>query len=297
MHKPSRETAAIDHVAPISIDILTVFLLIGSATLLVVLAWSVLVHWAEAYLQPDSYYTYGPGIPFVVAFMLWHRRNALGSAFKKPDYKALLLLTPAVAILLIAQKHEVAALASFGLLLTLWGGIWLILGGQWVRAAAFPLAFLLWMVPWPGPLLHEATFSSQQLCTVLSDRLLHLLSFQTTLSGNVISMDNFALFVDEPCSGFRLLLTLMMISAAFTWLTEGPLRWRVVLFACSFPLSIADNVVRLTTLAIVGESFGAHVERAIHDVSGLVTVALGLVFMFVLARRFGCRTFAQLPLL
>ncbi len=269
----------------------------GAAAALLALAWPVLVPWTSAYLQPNSYYAYGPVIPAIVALMLWHRREALRSVPKAPDYKALLLLLPALGLMLIGEKHDLIAVASLGFLLTLWSGVWLVLGLKWVRAAAFPLAFILWMAPLPGPILHEATFSSQQLCTVLANQTLHLLTFQTSLSGNVITLENFALFVDEPCSGFRLLLTLLMVSAAFAWLADGPPRRRLVLFACSFPLAIVVNVVRLTVLAVVGESFGARAEHTIHDPSGLLMVALGLVALFAIARRIGCRTFAGLPLL
>ncbi len=283
--------------SPAAPDASTLLLLAGALALLVVLAWPVLTQWISAYLQPDSYYAYGPVVPFIVGLMLWHRRKALGAVPKTPSYGAMLLLLPALALLLIGEKQEIIAVGSLGLMLSLWSGAWLVLGGRWVRAAAFPLAFLVWMAPLPGPLLHSATFGSQQLSTVLADKTLHLLSFQTVLQGNVITLESFQLFVDEPCSGFRLLLTLLVVSAAFAWLADGPPLRRLALFAFSLPLAIAVNVARLTVLAVVGESFGAHAEHAIHDPSGLMMVALGLVVLFALARRIGCRTFAGWPLL
>jgi len=277
-------------------DSLTLALLAVSAAALGVAAWPVLSQWLFAYFQPNSFYVYGPAIPPLVGLMLWHRRDALRAVPKSPAYGALLLLLPSLAFMELGVKHELLAVASLGLLLSIWSSLWLMLGRRWMGAAAFPLLFLAWMDPLPGPLLHEATFGSQQLSTELTNRLLHLLSFSTNLHGNVITLDSFSLFVEEPCSGFMLLLTLLVISSAFAWLADGPQSRRLTLFALSLPLAIADNVFRLTVLAVVGDSFGASAEHVIHDPSGLMVVGLGLLVLFGIARRMGCRTFAGLPL-
>ena len=275
----------------------TIALLAVSAGTLGFVAWTVLKQWIWAYLEPNSFYVYGPAIPFLVAVMLWHRRDVLRAVPKAPSYAALPVLFASLGVLLVGVKHELLAIGSLGLLCSVWSGVWLMLGGRFFRAAWFPLLFLAWMAPLPGPLLHEATFGSQQLSTELTDRFLHVLQFPTVLHGNVITLDSFSLFVEEPCSGFMLLLTLLVISSAFAWLADGgpPVR-RLWLFAFSLPLAIADNVFRLTLLAVVGDSFGARAEHVIHDPSGLAVVGLGLLVLFWIARRMGCRTFAGLPL-
>ncbi len=274
----------------------TVVLLTVSTGMLTLVAWTVLKQWVWAYLEPNSFYVYGPAIPLLVAVMLWHRRAALRAVPKTPSYAALPALVASLGVLLVGVKHELLAIASLGLLCAVWSAVWLVGGGRFFRAAWFPLLFLAWMAPLPGPLLHEATFGSQQLSTELTNRFLHVLQFPTVLHGNVITLESFSLFVEEPCSGFMLLLTLLVISSAFAWLADGPQPRRLLLFALSLPLAIADNVFRLTLLAVVGDSFGARAEHVIHDPSGLAVVGLGLLVLFWIARRMGCRTFAGLPL-
>ncbi len=274
----------------------TLALLAVSAVVFAGVSWGIVSQWISAYLAPNSFYVYGPAIPALVGLMLWHRRDALKSVPKTPGYAALPALLGSLGLLLLGQKRELLAVASLGVLLSGWSAVWLLLGRRFVRAALFPLGFLAWMAPLPGPLLHEATFGSQQLSTELTNRFLHLLQFPTVLHGNVITLDSFSLFVEEPCSGFMLLLTLLVISSAFAWLADGPPVRRGLLFALSLPLAIADNVFRLTLLAVVGDSFGARAEHAIHDPSGLAVVGLGLIVLFWTARRLGCRTFAGLPL-
>jgi exosortase len=274
----------------------TFALLAVSAIIAVVTARVVLTQWFSAYFALNSFYVYGPAIPFLVGGMFWHRRDALRAVPKAPSFAALPALIGSLGLLLLGIKHDLATVASLGLLGVVWSGVWLMLGSGFVRAAAFPLLFLAWMDPLPGPLLHEATFGSQQLSTDLTNHLLHILQFPTVLHGNVITLDSFSLFVEEPCSGFMLLLTLLVISSAFAWLADGSQSRRLLLFALSLPLAITDNVFRLTLLAIVGDSFGARAEHVIHDPSGLAVVGLGLLVLFWIARRMGCRTFAGLPL-
>lgn len=274
------------------LDWLTLAPFAAAAVLLTALAWPVLRFWGYEYTKPESYYGHAPLIPLIVALMLWHRREALRAVPKVPALGALALLLPALALLVFAIKTQAEALESTGLLLTIWGGVWLALGTRFVRAAAFPLAFLWLMAPLPGPVLNDSTLQIQMLSTVLADHLLHLMTFGTTLVGNVIQMEDYSLFVDVPCSGFKLLLALLTFSAAFAYLVDGKPARRCLLFAFSLPLSLLVNGVRIALIGVVGECVGAGAAHVFHDWSGLITLVLGFTALFGLAKGLGCRTFA-----
>ena len=271
-------------------------LLAAALGLMASVCWGTVLHWISEYTAPESYYAHAPAIPFLVGLMLWYRRTALAEVRKQPCYGALALLGPALGLQILATKLEMPAVMSLGFLLTLWSSVWLVLGTAFVRAAAFPLGFLVLMAPLPGPLLSEGTFAIQQASTQLADRLLHLLMFPTTLVGNVITLDNYQVFVDVPCSGFKLLLALVTCNAALAYLLDGPGSRRLALFLFSLPLSLAINAVRLTLLCIVGECFGTRAGALFHDWDGLLTVGGGVVVLLFVARRMGCRTFAGWPL-
>jgi len=264
----------------------------AATVLLGILAWPVLRFWAYEYGKPESYYSHAPLIPLIAGLMLWHRRSALAAAAKQPALSALGLLLPGLALLVFALKIQAEALESTGLLLTATAGVWLVLGSAFVRAAWFPLGFLWLLAPLPGPVLNEATQRAQMLSTVLADKLLHLMSFGTTLTGNVIQMEDYSLFVDVPCSGFKLLLALLTFSAAFAFLVDGSLPKRLALFAFSLPLSLLVNSVRIALIGVVGECVGAPAAHVFHDYSGLITLTLGFAVLFSLAKGLGCRTFA-----
>jgi exosortase len=262
------------------------FLLLG------ILAWPVLRFWAYEFTKPESYYSHAPLIPLIAGLMLWHRRTALAAVPKVPALAALVLLVPALALLVFAIKVEAEALESTGLLLTITAGVWLVLGPAFVRAAAFPLAFLWLMAPLPGPVLNDATLHAQMLSTVFANDLLHGLGFSTTLIGNIIQMEDYSLFVDVPCSGFKLLLAMLTFSAAFAYLVDGAPVRRMALFLFSLPLSLLVNSVRIALIGVVGECVGTPAAVVFHDWSGMITLTLGFVVLFGLAKGLGCRTFA-----
>lgn len=264
----------------------------AAAILLAALAWPTLRFWNYEYTKPESYYQHAPLIPFLAALMLWHRRDALKAVLKAPAPAALLLLLPALALLVFATKIQAEALESTGLLLTITSSVWLVLGGRFVRAAAFPLGFLWLMAPLPGPVLNDSTQRMQMASTVLGDRLLHLMTFPTTRVGSVIEMENYSLWVDVPCSGFKLLLSLLTFSAAFAFLVDGSPARRLGLFLFSLPLALLVNSVRVALIGVVGECVGASAAHVFHDWSGLIVLVLGFFALFGLAKGLGCRTFA-----
>ena len=263
-----------------------------AAVLLGALAWPVLRFWAYEYAKPESYYGHAPLIPLIAALMLWHRRTALAAVPKTPAIFALILLIPALALLVFAIKIQAEALESTGLLLTVTAAVWLALGTAFVRAAWFPLAFLWLMAPLPGPVLNDATLHAQMLSTVFANDLLHAMTFSTVLTGNVIQMEDYSLFVDVPCSGFKLLLALLTFSAAFAYLVDGAPARRLALFLFSLPLSLLVNSVRIALIGVVGECIGSPAAHVFHDWSGLITLTLGFAVLFALAKGLGCRTFA-----
>lgn len=264
--------------------------------LLCAIAAPVLGFWWWEYSQPESYYAHAPAIPFIVGLMLWYRRKDLIAAPKRPAAWAAPLVAASLALLVFAVKRELEAVESTAFLLVIWTSVLMTLGPALFRAAAFPLLFLALMAPLPGPLLRDATFGMQNLSTTLAYKILRLCMFDAARSGNVITMDNFSLSVDVPCSGFKLLLAMTTFSAAFAYLVNGSVKKRLTLFLIALPLSLLVNSVRVALIGIVGDCLGAPTAHVFHDWSGMITVVLGFVVLFTLAKVLGCRTFAGWPI-
>ncbi len=266
------------------------------AGLLVTLAVPMLRWWYWEYTKPESYYGYAFFVLPLVAIMLWHKRDALFSAPPAPTPAALVIVAPALFLLVMALKMEMQAVMSSAFLLALTGGLWFALGGRWMRAALFPLLFLWLLAPLPGPVLNDLTLGAQQTSTVGAYLILKVIGLHPSHLGNMIHLDNYTLNVDVPCSGFKLLLSLLTFSAAFAFLTDTTLVKRWGLFLMSLPLSILVNSVRIALIGLVGEAMGSTAATTFHDWSGLICLMLCMALLFGGAKALGCRTFAGQPI-
>lgn len=265
---------------------------IGALALFAVLIQPMLAAWLLEYDKPGSYYAHAPLIPFIIVLMFWARRESVRAVPKAPAPVAALVLVPALALFVFASKSFALSLMSMAFLLIVWSGTWLALGTRFVRAFWAPLLFLSLMVPLPAPVLNDATLKLQMTSTLFADKLLHLMTFHTVLHGNIIQMDNFPLFVDVPCSGFKTLVSLLTFSAAFAYLVDGTRNRRFILFLLSIPLALVINSVRIALIGVVGECINDHAAHVFHDWSGIFTLILGFTALFSIAKAFGCRTFA-----
>jgi exosortase/archaeosortase family protein len=102
--------------------------------------------------------------------------------------------------------------------------------------------------------------------------------------------------VDVPCSGFKLLLSLLTLSAGFSYLTDMRPGRKWALFLLSLPLSVVINTVRIAIIGVIGACIGASTAERLHDASGLFALVLCMAVLFGIARGLGCRRFAGLPL-
>lgn len=264
--------------------------------LLIALAFPVLRWWFWEYTKPESYYGYALFVPALVGVMVWHDRVKLRAIPMRRSPAALFFLVPLLGLLVLAMKADMEAVMSTAFLLGIVASVWFVAGTRFVRAAAFPLAFLFTMAPLPGPLLNDATLGLQRISTGGAAFLLKILGFAPHQEGNLIRMSNFLMEVDVPCSGFKLLLCLMTFSAAFAYLSDTTRVRQTALFAVALPLSLVLNAVRITLFGIVGECLGASAAHAFHDWSGFIMLALCMVALFGFAKGLGCRKFAGLPL-
>lgn len=264
---------------------------------LTALALPMLKWWRWEYTKPDSYYGYATFVPAIVAFMLWARRKELAAAPKAPFKPALVLTGVFLALLLVAVKQEMQAVMSGAFLLTIFCATWSLIGTRAVKGPAlFPLLYLWLMAPLPGPLLNDLTLNVQRLSTIGAAKLLTILFFHPVQDGNIIRMENFTLHVDVPCSGFKLLLTLLTFSSAFAYLTDTTLLKRWALFLWSLPLSVFVNSVRIMMIGVVGECIGSDAAHTFHDWSGMISLVLCAALLFGTAKALKCRTFAGQPI-
>jgi len=128
----------------------------------------------------------------------------------------------------------------------------------------------------------------------VAEQFLRLSGYDVIRYGNQInSMDlPQPLLVGSPCSGLRLLISLITFSWFFTYMIDGP-RWKkAVLMLFSLPLAVFINSLRITMIGYAGFWTGSHeAMTTFHDYSGYIGLVICFIILFGLARLMRMRQF------
>ena len=155
-----------------------------------------------------------------------------------------------------------------------------------LRAVALPLAFLLFAVPIPAPLLLAILFKLQLWTATYAGYLLYVIGEPALVSGDQILRATQTFQVVEGCSGMRTIETLAMLTLLLIDLF-GRRGWHAAILLLATPVvAFALNGVRVLTLIL-----NPHSEVvSIHNLQGIALLLVGLLVIaamdFLMERRF-----------
>jgi exosortase len=245
------------------------------STLVLIMYASVLASLAQQWWN-DPNYSYGFFVPLFAAYVLWssrHRRLALPL---RPKNFGLAIMILAIALRVLGMLGAELFTVRLSLLILICGIVLFLAGSSVLRVMAFPISYLLFMIPLPAIIYYQLTMPLQLWASRLGASGLVALGIHTVREGNLLFLPNCTLNVVEACSGIRSLLSLLAAVVAYAYLAE-PITWkRVVLAIASIPIAIATNGLRLVATGVLSYYFGPAVD------SGLIHLFLGLAF-FALA--------------
>ena len=166
-------------------------------------------------------------------------------------------------------------------------GVFVMAGGLKVlRWAGWPIAFLVFIVPLPGPLDAHLSGRLQTVATRSSTFLLQTAGMKAEHVGNDIYIGDATspLQVEPACSGLRMLTIFGAISFAVALLCGRPLWQRIVILMSWIPIALVVNMFRITLTGVIYVIIrGTHEElqHVFHTLWGWVMMPMALGLMFV----------------
>lgn len=230
----------------------------------------------------DPQYSHGYLVPAFAIALLWIRRERMPELPLRPDYLGIGLVLAGITMRLVGTYYFFAWFDAASLIVCL-AGLCLATGGVPAWRWAWPsLAFLMFMVPLPHRLAVAMTDPLQRTATLASTFLLQTAGLPAVADGNVIHLNEVELGVVEACSGLRMLMIFIALSAGVVLVIHRPLWEKLVLLASATPIAIVTNVVRITATGILHETAGRAIADAVfHDLAGwlMMPFALGLLWL------------------
>jgi exosortase len=236
--------------------------------------WRLVRQWDA---DPDM--GHGFFVPLVAGYIVWQKRAELQALEPAPNWWGLAVVLYGGLQLWIATMGAELFLARTAFVISIIGVVLLLGGTAWVRALAFPLFLLFFMIPIPTVVYNSITFPLQILASRVSTEALSLMQIPVLREGNVLELAEQKLSVVEACSGIRSLLSLTFLSLVYGYFFETKVWMRVLLFVSTIPIAIVANASRVTLTGVLTEYKPELAEGFFHTASGWVIfmVALGIL--------------------
>ncbi|HMC24876.1 MAG TPA: exosortase [Candidatus Udaeobacter sp.] len=245
------------------------------------------------YAARSDLYSYILLIPFVSAYLLYLRRDQLPKNYVIDVPVTIAFLVTGVATLAFACWLDFAGQPPAGnariiqltlsFLCCLAAGGFFFFGRDWMRAAAFPLSYLIFMVPMPDAMAEALESASKYASAEVANVLFHLSGTPILRAGRVFQLPTITIEVAQECSGIRSSWVLLMTSilAANLFLKTS---WRrIVLVAFIIPLGILRNGFRILVIGLLCVNLGPQmIHSPIHTRGGPVFFVLSLIPLFLL---------------
>jgi exosortase C (VPDSG-CTERM-specific) len=245
-----------------------------------------------SYVAGSQLHSYTLLVPFVSAYLLYLRRDQLPR--KRTTDFPLTFVSLAAGLGLFVLTHALQfagraptintriVLLTLSFLCCLGAGGFFFFGGAWMQAAAFPLAYLIFMVPMPDAMADALETASKSASAEVANLLFHLSGTPFLRGGNIFQLPNITIEVAQECSGIRSTWVLFMTSilAANLFLKT---RWRrFVLVAFVIPLAILRNGFRILVIGLLCVNIGPQmIHSLIHRRGGPVFFVLSLIPFFL----------------
>lgn len=228
---------------------------------------------------------HGPIILAVAAWLAWRKRQALADlpAASAPGLAwplfvlamAMYVLGRSQAVLLFEVGSKIPLLAALLLLFR---------GRRGLKLMAFPLFFLLFMVPLPMTLVAAVTTPLKSAVSAVAADLLYAVGYPVGRAGVILTVGPYQLLVADACAGLNSMFTLEALGLLYmNIMNYQSLRRNVFLAIAIIPISFFANIIRVMILVLVTYHFGDEAGQGfVHGFAGMVLFLVALTLILLL---------------
>lgn len=222
-----------------------------------------------------SDYTHAYFVLPVFFFLLWRKRTLVKTLVLKArqgnNFPGIFIFLFGIYIFIIGWRHNYIFLTTVSLLPVLYGLIMYLHGSEVAKALSFPVFYLILLAPLPIGVIDSVTLPMRYGVSMATDSILRFFEYPIIREGLLLSIDNVDLFMGQPCSGFRSLITMLSLAVVYVYISSVSLPNKFILVSSVLPLSLLGNLIRVIILCLITYYFGeAAGQGFFHTFSGIV---------------------------
>jgi exosortase len=235
----------------------------------------------------DDNYSHGFFVLPLALYFAWERRAALAEATRRPGTTGLALIVASLLVRLAGVLGSDLFLTRVSLIGVIAGTIWFVWGQRHVRILAFPILFLLLMIPLPAVVFNQLAFPLQLFASRVGETAIALAGIPVLREGNVLHVPAATLEVAEACSGIRSLVSLVMLAIVLGYFTGQGTRGRTLLALAAVPIAIVANAARVAGTGLSAEWIGPEAAQGFfHTFSGWLMFVIAFAGLLILQQVF-----------
>lgn len=230
------------------------------------------------WLETDQ--AHGPIVLMVIGYLFWQKRASIvqwNSANARPVLGWISLVFGLLCYV-IGRSQDIMMLDIGSQIPVLAGLLLLTSGMPALRAAWFPLFFIIFMLPLP---LDGITMPMKMAVSYVTEHILFWFDYPIARSGVILYIGQYQLLVADACAGMHTLISLEALGLLYLNLVKhDSLLRNITLAILIVPISFTANVVRVIALTLITYYFGDEVGQGfVHGFAGMFLFVIALIFI------------------
>ena len=237
----------------------------------------------------EPQYSHGFAIPIMALGLGWISRHKFLKGTARSSIWGLYMLLVGIVGHIAAVYIYAEAVDAASLLLTI-AGTALLIWGRCAFNGLWPAVFFLgFMLPLPFQIERALSGPLQQLGASEAAWYIQTFGIPAIAQGNTILMGDTHLGVADACSGLRMLMVFMAISAAAVIISKRTAWEKLLMLLSAVPIALVCNVVRIVATAVAHQTLGRNTaDLVFHDLSGWLMMPLAMLMLFLELKLLDC---------
>ena len=225
----------------------------------------------------------GPIVLCICLWLIWRAWDRIDESSTSSPRPVIGWVLMAIALLLyvFGRSQRILSAQTLSAIFMLPSLLLLLRGPRQLKAAAFALFFMIFLVPLPATMVDAITQPLKLAVSSVATNVLFAAGYPIARTGVIVQIGQYQLLVADACAGLHTLFSLEAMGLLYlNVVRHTSLVRNIVLAILIVPISFMANVIRVMVLSLITYYFGDEAGQGfLHGFAGMVLFLTALMFI------------------